>query len=215
MPAELWMDGHQKGQDLCALPGERSGWLTSPCKPVQRPVSHLTSGFLGGSDSKEFACNVGDLGLTPGFGKIPWRRPWQPTPVFLPGESPWTEVPGGLQSTGSQKVGQDSEFHVISPQPAVCCVTTGRCCWLTRSSEKPGHHSSPSLLVVRKALRKPVALGNCLGFSSLAGKMCPNQPQRPGLGTPCQSLWSVEQRGKEQKPEGGPDDTPWLINWTK
>ena len=20
-------------------------------------------------------------------GKIPWRRPWQPTPVFLPGES--------------------------------------------------------------------------------------------------------------------------------
>ena len=22
-------------------------------------------------------------------GKIPWRRAWQPTPVFLPGESPW------------------------------------------------------------------------------------------------------------------------------
>ena len=24
----------------------------------------------------------------------------QPTPVFLPGESPWTEEPGGLQSIG-------------------------------------------------------------------------------------------------------------------
>ena len=24
----------------------------------------------------------------------PWRRPWKPTPVFLPGESPWTEEPG-------------------------------------------------------------------------------------------------------------------------
>ena len=24
-------------------------------------------------------------------GKIPWRKGWQPTPVFLPGESPWTE----------------------------------------------------------------------------------------------------------------------------
>jgi len=23
----------------------------------------------------------------PGSGKIPWRRAWQPTPVFLPGES--------------------------------------------------------------------------------------------------------------------------------
>ena len=26
---------------------------------------------------------------------IPWRRKWQPTPVLLPGESPWTEEPGG------------------------------------------------------------------------------------------------------------------------
>ena len=28
----------------------------------------------------------------------PLERAWQPTPVFLPGESPWTEEPGGLQS---------------------------------------------------------------------------------------------------------------------
>ena len=33
----------------------------------------------------------------------PWRRAWHPTPVFLPGESPWTEEPGRLQSTGSQR----------------------------------------------------------------------------------------------------------------
>ena len=37
----------------------------------------------------------------------PWRRAWQPTPVFLPGESPWTEEPGGLESMGSQRVGHD------------------------------------------------------------------------------------------------------------
>ena len=34
----------------------------------------------------------------PGFdswvGKIPWRREWQPTSVFLPGEFPRTEEPG-------------------------------------------------------------------------------------------------------------------------
>ena len=40
-------------------------------------------------------------------GKVPWRRAWQPTPVFLPGESPCTEGPGGLQSMGSQRVGHD------------------------------------------------------------------------------------------------------------
>ena len=36
-----------------------------------------------------------------------WRRTWQPTPVFLPRESPWTEEPDGLQSRGSQRVGHD------------------------------------------------------------------------------------------------------------
>ena len=28
-------------------------------------------GFPGGSDSKESACNVGDLGLIPGLGRFP------------------------------------------------------------------------------------------------------------------------------------------------
>ena len=39
--------------------------------------------------------------------KIPWRRAWQPTLVFLPGESPWAEEPGGLQSIGLQRVGHN------------------------------------------------------------------------------------------------------------
>ena len=43
----------------------------------------------------------------PWVGKIPWGSEWQPIPVFLPGESPWTEVPGGLQSVGSQRVRHD------------------------------------------------------------------------------------------------------------
>ena len=38
-------------------------------------------------------------------GKIPWRKGWQPIPVFLPGESHGQEEPDGLQSIGSQRVG--------------------------------------------------------------------------------------------------------------
>ena len=34
----------------------------------------------------------------------PLRREWQPTLVFLPGEIPWTEEPGGLQPMGLQRV---------------------------------------------------------------------------------------------------------------
>ena len=36
--------------------------------------------------------------LDPWVRKIPRRRKWLLTPVFLPEESPWTEEPGGLQS---------------------------------------------------------------------------------------------------------------------
>ena len=43
----------------------------------------------------------------PGVGKIPWSRKWPPAPVFLPGESLWTEEPGGLQSMTLQRVGHN------------------------------------------------------------------------------------------------------------
>ena len=43
--------------------------------------------MTGDSDGKESACNAGDPGSIPGSGKSPWQREWQPTPVFLPGES--------------------------------------------------------------------------------------------------------------------------------
>ena len=61
-------------------------------------------GIPGDSDGKESACYSGDLGLIPGLGRPPWRRAWQPTPVLLPGESPWIEEPGRLQTMGLQRV---------------------------------------------------------------------------------------------------------------
>ena len=44
----------------------------------------------------------GRPGFDPWVGKIPWRRTWQPSLVFLPGEPLWTEEPGRLQSMGLQ-----------------------------------------------------------------------------------------------------------------
>jgi len=44
------------------------------------PNSHF-SYLINGSDGKEAVCNAGDPGLIPVWGR------WQPTPVFLPGES--------------------------------------------------------------------------------------------------------------------------------
>ena len=43
--------------------------------------------------------------------KIPWRRKWKPTPVFLNLGNPWTEGCGGLQAMGSKRVRYDSAIN--------------------------------------------------------------------------------------------------------
>ena len=58
--------------------------------------------FLGGSDGKESAYNALDPGPIPRLGRSPGGRHGNPLQysIFLPGESPWTEEPGGLQFVG-------------------------------------------------------------------------------------------------------------------
>ena len=49
-----------------------------------------SGGFPGGAGGKELTANAGsirNMGSTPGSGGFLWRREWQPTPVFLLGES--------------------------------------------------------------------------------------------------------------------------------
>ena len=62
-----------------------------------------------------------ETGFNPWVGKIPWRREWQPIPVFLPGEF-HGEEPGKLQSMGLQRVRHDwvTNIHNI---PFYVCVT--------------------------------------------------------------------------------------------
>ena len=58
-------------------------------------------GFPDGSVVKILQASSGDA--RDWVRKVLWREKCQPTPVFLPGEIPWTEEPGGLQSMGSKK----------------------------------------------------------------------------------------------------------------
>ena len=66
-------------------------------------ATKLEMGFPGSSVGKESTCNTGDagnLGLISGLGRSPGGGGWQPTPVFLPGESLRTEEPGRWQRVG-------------------------------------------------------------------------------------------------------------------
>ena len=43
-------------------------------------------------------------GFNPWVKNISWRRTWQPTPVFLPGESPRMEEPAGCSPRGREEL---------------------------------------------------------------------------------------------------------------
>ena len=64
-------------------------------------------GFPVGACGKEPICQCRRYKrheFDPWVRKIPWSRAWQPIPIFLPGESPWTEDPGRLQFIGLHRV---------------------------------------------------------------------------------------------------------------
>ena len=89
--------------------GKNAGVLGSVNKSHQ--LSLL--GFLGGTSGKEPTCQRRrrkSSGFSPWVRKIPWRRAWQPAPVFLPGESPWTEEPvlGFIGSQTLQFIGSQN-----------------------------------------------------------------------------------------------------------
>ena len=65
-------------------------------------------GFPAGSDGKESACNVGDLGSIPGSRRSPGEGNGNPLQI-LAWEIPRTEEPG-RQSTGSQSRTRLSDF---------------------------------------------------------------------------------------------------------
>ena len=81
---------------LCHLFGP---WLKQTCIMI--------CGLPWWLSGKESACQCRRCGFDPWVRKIPWRRKWQPTPVFLPGESHGQRSLAG-DSPWGQRVGHDS-----------------------------------------------------------------------------------------------------------
>ena len=69
-------------------------------------VTEIKSNFPNGSVGKDSACNAGDPGLIPGWGRS--REKGMATHAsILAWKIPWTEEPGGLQSMALQRAGHD------------------------------------------------------------------------------------------------------------
>ena len=84
------------------------------------PISQKKLGFPGGSDGKESACIVGDLGLIPGLGKSPGGgHPFQYSCSENPhgqrslmGHSPW----GHKESNMTERL---STAHVVNAMKVI------------------------------------------------------------------------------------------------
>ena len=75
-------------------------------KPHKKEGAYVYKNNLGSSDGKESICNTGDPGSILGLGGSPGEGNGLPAPYFA-WEIPWTEEPGELPSTESQRVGHD------------------------------------------------------------------------------------------------------------
>ena len=71
----------------------------------------LNKNGIGGSDGKESACNVGDLGLNPGLGRYPGEENGYSL-QYCCLQNSWTEEPGRLRSMGLQRETRLSNFHI-------------------------------------------------------------------------------------------------------
>ena len=68
---------------------------------------------------KESVCNAGDVNLITGSGRFPWRREWQPTPVFLPGESHGQRSLEGYGPWGLKEWARSERFNMPTGEQAI------------------------------------------------------------------------------------------------
>ena len=86
------------------------------------------------------------------------RRTWQPTPIFLLGESPWTEEPGRLQPMGLQTVGHDwvTKHSTVQGRYCYCFLTY----YTSVSSRKRFHIISVSFMKLFAYRTTPVVFSH-------------------------------------------------------
>ena len=92
----------------------RSEWLLQIREQLKRWYIQIKLRWRlpGGSDGKSICLQCGKPGFDPWIGKIPWRRKWQPTPVFLPGESHGKWSLAGYSPWGCRESDMTEQFHL-------------------------------------------------------------------------------------------------------
>ena len=126
-------------EHACSFRGAR------PVLGLRYAMTHELPRWLRG---KESACQYGRCKkgrFNPWVEKIPWRRKWQPTPVFLPGQSHGQRCLVGC-TTWSHKELETTEHAHTCNSAYVERSGLGLIRLVGAVTLQPGHQSWPSLL---------------------------------------------------------------------
>ena len=96
----------------------------------------MNEGFPDGAGGKESTCWCRRRGFDPWVRKIPWRRKWQPTPVFLPGESHGRRRLTGNSPWGFKEL-DTAEYGHMQSRDLTKCPNRDTIVWLRIGTHLP------------------------------------------------------------------------------
>ena len=107
-------------QRKCEILESCISFLVCPCCSL--PVAQIRLAWLPSRLKQQRICyNAGDLGSVPGSGRSPGEG-WQPTPVFLPGESHGRRSLAGYSSWGPKESDTTNTFTFSLLSYKLCCI---------------------------------------------------------------------------------------------
>ena len=117
------------------------GWLWGEWLSGIWRLLEIQLGLPRWRSNKEAACQCRRCrrqGFDPWVGKSPWRRKWQPTPVFLPGEFHGQRSLVGYSPRGHKKLDTTEQLNNkrdITSRPST--LTKSTTSWTFRSNPQP------------------------------------------------------------------------------
>ena len=103
-------------------------------------IRRSNSGLLWCLSGKESTCQCRRCKFNPWVRKIPWRRKWQPTPVFVPGKSHRQKILAGYSPWGRRV------RHYLAAKPPPPPWSSKLVCPVYRCMSGEGDASGPFIL---------------------------------------------------------------------
>ena len=173
--------------------------------------THVFWGFPGGSVVTEVAGNLHTMQKTwvQSLGQEdPWRRKWQPTPVFLPGETRRERSLAGYSPRGRKEAGMTERLNNIRRYAYVCMCASlffffSYCVGILSLNKT----KMPVLGSLSMQIESRRRLGAAVLGSPCGGRTRAESPRWGSRRGRCAS-WSVDASGDHDPREGA---TVWLI----